>query len=285
MADIFISYKKEDIEKVRPIAEALEEHGLSVWWDPKLRTGTVFSRKIKKALSEARAVIVVWSSKSVESDWVVSEAEIGRKRKILFPINIEKKIEPPPPFNILDSRSIINWDGKDKSLEFEKLLSDLKYFLDSAIEEILFKTSYEKLADENQVLNWLDFDKKRIVIIHDHTDSAKADKLDAAISKEFAFTVMKFSPSLYKNLELGDSYFEFFIILYSDPSMYAQIHEDKYFAEIITNVKTLCIVPAGWGTTLVWLDTQGKNFLIDDWDKSATTSKTGGMRKAPKRGR
>ena len=33
MADIFIGYASEDRSRVKPLAEALEELGQSVWWD------------------------------------------------------------------------------------------------------------------------------------------------------------------------------------------------------------------------------------------------------------
>ena len=35
MADIFISYAKEDRARIEPLAKALAEQGWSVWWGPK----------------------------------------------------------------------------------------------------------------------------------------------------------------------------------------------------------------------------------------------------------
>jgi hypothetical protein len=87
MADIFISYKREDLEKVRPLAEILENKGWSVWGDPKLRGGKPFSQDIERALSEARCVIVVWSNKSIDSYWVAAEATKGLNRDILVASN------------------------------------------------------------------------------------------------------------------------------------------------------------------------------------------------------
>ena len=129
MIDIFISYKREDLEKVRPLAETLEEKGWSVWWDPKLRGGKPFSQDIEKALSEARSVIVVWSNKSIDSYWVAAEATKGLERKILVAVNIESGVEPPVPFNIIHSNPLIDWNGTIPSTQFDKIAKDLESIL------------------------------------------------------------------------------------------------------------------------------------------------------------
>jgi adenylate cyclase len=39
MADIFISYAREDVARVEKLNRALEAQGFSVWWDGNLATG------------------------------------------------------------------------------------------------------------------------------------------------------------------------------------------------------------------------------------------------------
>jgi TIR domain len=53
MSDIFISDKREEQAIARKLADALENKGWSVWWDPKLRAGEHFDDMIEKALNEA----------------------------------------------------------------------------------------------------------------------------------------------------------------------------------------------------------------------------------------
>ena len=42
MADVFISYSREDQATARSFAEALQRAGFSVWWDQALRSGEAF---------------------------------------------------------------------------------------------------------------------------------------------------------------------------------------------------------------------------------------------------
>ena len=66
MADIFFSYSRSDLDRVRPLVEALEERGWSVWWDPDIHGGDSWSDVIEAELKQARCVIVAWSARSAE---------------------------------------------------------------------------------------------------------------------------------------------------------------------------------------------------------------------------
>src|SRR6476659_10238667 len=87
--DVFISYASEDRPKVESLANALGSHGWTVWWDSQIPGGTSWREKIQEARREAKCVVVLWSTASVESDWVLTEAEEGRKRAILIPALLE----------------------------------------------------------------------------------------------------------------------------------------------------------------------------------------------------
>jgi hypothetical protein len=83
MADVFISYRREEHAKARRIAQKLERLGLSVWMDSAITSGTSFDREIENALQEARAILVLWSPSAVASDWVRNEATVARERGVL----------------------------------------------------------------------------------------------------------------------------------------------------------------------------------------------------------
>ena len=89
MADIFISYANEDIDRVEPLAKALENQGLSVFWDRKIPPGRTWDDIIEEAIEAAKCIIVVWTKESVNSGWVRAEAQEGLDREILVPIKFD----------------------------------------------------------------------------------------------------------------------------------------------------------------------------------------------------
>src|SRR5438034_4071245 len=94
MADVFISYKREDRELVRTLVRALQERGLTVWWDNRLEWGQSWITCIKRALDGATCAIVLWTPRSVASDGtyrsdvVAAEATTAFGRKVLLPVRI-----------------------------------------------------------------------------------------------------------------------------------------------------------------------------------------------------
>ena len=78
MAQVFLSYDREDGPRARVIAQALERAGHFVWWDLHIKGGAEYGKVIEEALAEADSVVVLWSTKSVDSAWVRDEAAAGR---------------------------------------------------------------------------------------------------------------------------------------------------------------------------------------------------------------
>jgi formylglycine-generating enzyme required for sulfatase activity len=112
LADIFISYAREDLEHARKLAQALEARGWSVWWDRRLKGGQEIHAVINAALAEARCVVVLWSRHSVPSRWVIGEANTGWDRSILVPARIDE-VPLPVPFNQIHTPSLRHWDGSE----------------------------------------------------------------------------------------------------------------------------------------------------------------------------
>ena len=90
MADVFISYSREDAGTARQIATALGERGYTVWWDRKIPPGRSFDEVIGEALADAKCVVVLWTRSSVESNWVIAESSEAFKHKALVPAFLEK---------------------------------------------------------------------------------------------------------------------------------------------------------------------------------------------------
>lgn len=83
MVDVFISYKREERARCERIAAKLKALDLDVWFDARLASGKSFDREIEASIKKAKAVLVLWSPASVESEWVRNEAGIGKERGVL----------------------------------------------------------------------------------------------------------------------------------------------------------------------------------------------------------
>ena len=89
MADVFISYAKEDRDFAVRLSRAFEAIGWSVWWDRKLFVGESFDLTIERELSQAKIVVVLWSRLSVSRPWVRNEARYAAERGVLAPATID----------------------------------------------------------------------------------------------------------------------------------------------------------------------------------------------------
>ena len=97
----FLSYSHADQDRVRVLANALEQAGIDVWWDTLIEGGAAFAKTIDAALDASDAVIVLWSVNSIASDWVLDEAARGRDLKKLVPLSIDGT-EPPPRLTVIN---------------------------------------------------------------------------------------------------------------------------------------------------------------------------------------
>ena len=91
--DVFISHASEDKDAVvRPLANALVQHGLRVWYDEfELKIGDSLRRKIDKGLANSRFGIVVLSRDFIKKGWtnyeldgIISKAVSGEQ--VMLPI-------------------------------------------------------------------------------------------------------------------------------------------------------------------------------------------------------
>ena len=97
MAQVFLSYAREDRARAVRIADAMEGAGHQVWWDRRIDAGSRFSAEIAEALKAADVVVVLWSPASIDSVWVQDEAAFGRDHGRLVPAMLGP-IEPPLGF-------------------------------------------------------------------------------------------------------------------------------------------------------------------------------------------
>jgi len=121
LADVFISYKREDKARVAAIAKALEEEGFSVWWDPEIPLGESYAVSIRRELEAASTVLPIWSMQSVSSEWVQEEATLGKRKGALVPARIDP-VDPPVGFTMTQTADLCGWAGDRTNEEWRRLV-------------------------------------------------------------------------------------------------------------------------------------------------------------------
>ena len=122
--DIFFSYAREDEARVAPVVAALEARGWSVFWDRRIPAGQTWRSHIGRALDQARCVVVAWSEHSINSKWVLEEAEEGMEREILVPVLLDT-VRPPRGFRGIQAADLTGWSPGRPSPAFDSYLTDL----------------------------------------------------------------------------------------------------------------------------------------------------------------
>lgn len=98
--DVFISHASEDKEEVaRPLADALQELGISVWYDEfEMKIGDSLRRKIDQGLSHSNFGIVIISKDFISKGWtnyeldgLITKSITGEQQLLPIWHNITKK--------------------------------------------------------------------------------------------------------------------------------------------------------------------------------------------------
>lgn len=117
-----MSYRKDD----RPIAErlvvALRAAGKSVWWDDALAPTEAWDAMIEKEIAAAKVVLVLWTPRSVQSDWVRSEAHYAQDHHKLIPVLVEK-CSIPLAFMLRQAVDLTDGRFDSGNPQWEKLLA------------------------------------------------------------------------------------------------------------------------------------------------------------------
>jgi TolB-like protein/Tfp pilus assembly protein PilF len=120
----FLSYARADKAHAERLAAALEQAGVSVWWDTLIEGGAEFAKSIEAAIDRCDAVVVAWSQKSIASDWVLDEASRGREKRKLVPVSLDGT-EPPMGFRRYHSVDLRTWLGGPDATAIERVVSGI----------------------------------------------------------------------------------------------------------------------------------------------------------------
>ena len=134
LAEVFISYARDDEAIARRVAEALRKAGLVVWWDADLPAHRSYSEVIERNLESAGAVVVLWSKIAAKSQWVRAEADFARNAGKLVQAQVDGTL-PPMPFNQVQCADLQGWRGSAKHRGWAKLKSSVQALLSGEEQE------------------------------------------------------------------------------------------------------------------------------------------------------
>lgn len=131
MAQVFISYKREDADRVDVLRKALKAAGLSVWWDQDIEAGHRWRETIMSALGEARCVIVVWSTGSTgpHGGFVREEANRAQQLGVLLSVCIDR-VSPPLGFAEIQALDLVGWKGNRLDGRYRRVLAAVRSQID-----------------------------------------------------------------------------------------------------------------------------------------------------------
>jgi TIR domain len=119
MADVFISYAREDKARAEQVARGLVGLGLDVFWDSEIPPGQTWADYIQDKLTSCKAVVVLWSENSTKSQWVREEARMGRDHGRLIPAMIDSA-QAPFGFGEVQAANLADWTGAPDHSEWRR---------------------------------------------------------------------------------------------------------------------------------------------------------------------
>ncbi|MCB0187946.1 MAG: SUMF1/EgtB/PvdO family nonheme iron enzyme, partial [Caldilineaceae bacterium] len=106
--DIFLSYSHQDSDIMAKLRADLSRAGFSVWTDEGLEPGTAsWQRAIRRALREARCMVVILSPDAEQSKWV--EIELGWAERFglrIFPVLAKGEFDDAVPFSLVHVQQV-----------------------------------------------------------------------------------------------------------------------------------------------------------------------------------
>jgi hypothetical protein len=122
MGQIFLSYSSEDKSQIETFADNLRLNGYDVWWDQEIPIGKSYAEVLENKIRSADCVIVVWTARSVQSQWVKNEATIAERLGKIVPVMMEE-IELPLAFMHLETALLFKDFESNQQIEHELLYS------------------------------------------------------------------------------------------------------------------------------------------------------------------
>jgi hypothetical protein len=113
-SSVFISFAKEDRDRVEPLARYLTDKGFAIWLDREdFEYGTPLRNAIEDAFYQAACVVVVWTANSVRSSYVHARVSSAQQRGLLVPILLDSAAEIPDDLTQVQYEDLVGWNGME----------------------------------------------------------------------------------------------------------------------------------------------------------------------------
>lgn len=117
-----------------------------MWWDQALRSGEAYDEVTEAALKNAKAVVVLWSPRSVVSRWVRAEATIADRNNTLVPAMIEP-CERPIMFELTQTAELGHWHGEPDDVAWLAFVEDVAKFVNKPYQHPHEPHAVQPIAD------------------------------------------------------------------------------------------------------------------------------------------
>ena len=131
MGHVFISYSRQNIDKMRRINGALRTAGFFTWTDEKLIPGTPdWQTAIEKALENADALVAIFTPEAKQSRWVREELNYAEAYDVrIFPLLAAGSKATSVPFGFITAQWVDITQEESHEIGMRELIASLRIHL------------------------------------------------------------------------------------------------------------------------------------------------------------
>lgn len=122
MADIFLSYAKEDRALAETVVSALRKRGFTVWWDDQIEPNAGWDQIIERELESSLVVLALWTARSITSEAVRAEATYAKDKAHKLIQAMYGVGDPPVFFSMRQYANLSDWKVGEPHERWERLV-------------------------------------------------------------------------------------------------------------------------------------------------------------------
>jgi TolB-like protein len=125
---VFISYASQDAAVAGALVEALERHGISCWIAPRdVKAGALYADAIVRAISGAKALVLVLSASAIASSHVGKEVErASSKKRPILALRIDAAPLTPALEYFLSESQWVEVQAGDREAAYARLIDAIR---------------------------------------------------------------------------------------------------------------------------------------------------------------